>query len=80
MLKEILNGWKNFLSKSEITEAVACHRAKICAACPHAKKGSLLTFIKDTLTEVQGAYCSICKCPLSAKVRSNDICPENKWQ
>jgi hypothetical protein len=29
---------------------------------------------------VQGAYCNACGCPLSAKVRSNDICPEHKWQ
>jgi hypothetical protein len=80
MLKEILSGWKNYLSKSEVTETTARQRAAICAACPHAKQGKLLTFVKDTLKEVQGAYCNACGCPLSAKVRSNDICPEHKWQ
>ncbi|MBF00634.1 hypothetical protein [Flavobacterium coralii] len=79
MLKEILSGWKNYLDKTEVTEAVAKERAAICAACPSLRNGRLLAFIKDDLTEVEGAYCSKCGCPLSAKVRSNDICPENKW-
>ncbi|KAF2518257.1 hypothetical protein E0W68_09540 [Flavobacterium salilacus subsp. salilacus] len=79
MIKNILSGWKNYLSKSEVTEAVAKQRAALCAACPHARQGKLLTFVKDTLKEVEGAYCNRCGCPLSAKVRSNDICPINKW-
>lgn len=79
MVKNILTGWKNFLSKSEVSETRATQRANICAACPHALQGRLLTFIKDRLTEIEGTYCNICKCPLSAKVRSNDTCPENKW-
>ncbi len=79
MIKNILTGWKNYLRKSEVTEAVAKERAALCAVCPHAKHGKLLTFVKDTLKEVEGAYCNQCGCPLSAKVRSNDICPINKW-
>lgn len=78
-INAILSGWKNFISKSEVTEATAKTRAAICAACPNAKQGKLLAFINDSLTEIQGAYCNTCGCPLSAKVRSNDICPENKW-
>ncbi|RYJ44531.1 hypothetical protein [Flavobacterium beibuense] len=79
MINEILSGWKNFLTRPEVTENTARHRAKLCAACPNAKRGKLLAFIKDDLTEIQGNYCNLCKCPLSAKVRSNDICPINKW-
>lgn len=79
MVKNILSGWKNYLDKTAVTETVAKQRATLCASCPHAKQGKLLAFIKDRLTEIEGAYCNICKCPLSAKVRSNDICPENKW-
>lgn len=30
----------------------------------------LTAFINDELTEIKGAYCNLCKCPLSAKVRS----------
>jgi len=79
MLNHILTGWKNYLDKTNVTEALAQQRATICAACPHARQGKLLTFIKDVLKEVQGAYCNVCKCPLSAKLRSNDICPKHKW-
>ncbi len=79
-ISHILEGWKNYLSKSEVTENTATGRAAICAACPDAKHGKLLAFIKDTLKEVEGAYCGVCSCPLSAKVRSTDICPEKKWQ
>lgn len=79
MLKNILTGWKNFLLQSEVTEAQAVKRAALCATCPQAKEGKLLAFIKDRLTEIEGAYCNICKCPLSAKVRGTDTCPEKKW-
>jgi len=79
MLKEIINGWKNYLDKSDVTEVKAKYRAIICAGCPHARQGKILTFINDSLKEIEGAYCNICKCPLSAKVRSNDICPQHKW-
>lgn len=78
-LKHILTGWKNYLDKSEVTESLARQRAKVCAACPLAKHGKLLAFVKDSLTEIEGAYCGSCGCVLSAKIRSNDICPENKW-
>nr|WP_322625013.1 hypothetical protein [uncultured Flavobacterium sp.] len=78
-MKNILSGWKNFLSQSEVTETTATARAEICVACPNLRHGTLLAFIKDRLTEIEGTYCNVCKCPLSAKVRSNDICPENKW-
>ena len=78
-IKQILSGWKNYLDKSEVTETLAKKRAAICVACPHTKHGKLLTFIQDSLKEIEGMYCDVCSCPLSAKVRSNDICPENKW-
>ncbi|RDI11971.1 hypothetical protein [Flavobacterium sp. AG291] len=77
--KTILSGWKNYLDKSEVTEDTAKQRAVVCATCSNAKQGKLLAFIKDSLTEIKGAYCALCHCPLSAKVRSTDICPDNKW-
>jgi len=79
MLQQILTGWRSYISKSEITERAAKQRAAICSACPEAKYGKLLAFIKDSLKEVEGHYCAQCGCPLSAKIRSNDICPNNKW-
>jgi hypothetical protein len=78
-IAKILSGWKNYIKKPEVTETLAKQRAAVCAACLHAKQGKLMAFIKDNLTEVRGAYCNLCKCPLSAKVRSNDSCPRDKW-
>ncbi|KGO88091.1 hypothetical protein Q765_03285 [Flavobacterium rivuli WB 3.3-2 = DSM 21788] len=78
-VKAILTGWKNYISKSDVVESVAKERAAICAVCPHAKQGKIIAFIKDTLQEVQGAYCDACGCPLSAKIRSTEICPNSKW-
>ena len=79
MIEDILSGWKNYLNKSEVTEEIAKKRAATCATCEHAKKGVLLTFVKDSLKEIQGHYCNDCGgCPLSAKVRTkNDVC--KKW-
>lgn len=79
MIKDILSGWSNFISKSETTEEIAKQRAEVCSTCEYAKKGLLTTFIKDELKDIEGYYCSDCAgCPLSAKVRTkNDIC--KKW-
>ena len=79
-LSNILNGWHNFLSKSEVSERLASNRAMECIGCSHAKKGMLTVFIKDDLEEIQGYYCDLCKCPLSAKIRSiNEKCDIDKW-
>ena len=79
-ISNILNGWQNFLSKSEVTEERAKGRANRCSDCEHAKHGKLIAFIKDELTEVQGSYCNLCKCPLSAKIRSEkESCPIQEW-
>lgn len=76
----ILKGWENFTTKSEVTEELAKKRATECSKCSFLKKGILLAFIKDKLKEVEGTYCDKCKCPLSAKVRSeNEKCPLKKW-
>lgn len=78
--KSILNGWRNFIAKSEVSEAMAKHRAMACVICPHIKQGKLLAFIKDDLKEIQGHYCNECKCPISAKIRSElETCPKGKW-
>lgn len=79
-IKNILNGWQNFISRSEVTEQLAEKRAEICAFCPQLKEGKVLAFIKDDLKEIQGHYCNICKCPISAKIRSElETCELNKW-
>jgi hypothetical protein len=79
-ISNILNGWQNFIAKSEVSEKLAKERAAECAKCPHAKEGKLLAFIKDDLKEIEGYYCDLCKCPLSAKVRSqNENCEDKLW-
>ena len=79
-LDKILNGWENYISKNEVTEKLAKERAEKCSICPNAKSGKLLIFVKDDLKEIEGHYCDLCKCPLSAKVRSiNEKCDDNKW-
>lgn len=79
-IKNILNGWVNFIEKSEVTEAMAEKRALECAKCVHCKEGKLLALIKDDLKEVEGFYCGLCYCPISPKIRSElETCPVNKW-
>lgn len=79
-LGAMLKGWKNFVTQPQVSEKTAKMRALICGQCPHAKKGMLLTFVKDSLKEIEGHYCAACGCPLSAKLRSDDTCPEGKWE
>lgn len=79
-LDNILSGWSNYLDKSDVSEKLAKERAKKCSVCPHAKHGKLLIFVKDDLKEIEGNYCDLCKCPLSAKVRSiNEKCDDKQW-
>lgn len=79
--KAIMKGWQNFIDKREVTELKARERAEVCAKCEHAKKGTLNAFIKDKLKQVQGHYCYLCTCPLSAKIRQNiEPCPLAKWE
>lgn len=81
-VSNVLDGWENYLNKSEVTEELAKVRAQKCAVCPHLKHGVLTAFIKDDIKEIQGCYCGICKCPTSAKLRSEkETCSDNppKW-
>lgn len=79
-IKSILRGWKNFISKSEVTEQLAKERAVICSDCLSLSKSLITAFINDHIKEIQGYKCGICECPLSAKVRSKEEnCPLNKW-
>lgn len=79
-LSNILNGWRNFVDKSEVTEAIAEKRAEICMKCNECKDGKLLALIKDDLKEIQGHYCGLCYCPISTKIRSElETCPKDLW-
>jgi superfamily II helicase len=78
-INNIINGWWSYLNSNELTPK-ELKRAKICAECPHRKySNTIKVLVKDEIKEIQGFICNECKCPLSAKIRSNDNCPLNKW-
>lgn len=78
-VKEIIRGWKNFVSKSELTESEALKKAKICAECPFIEKAFLLSYVKESedFKQIEGFRCGLCKCPTSALIRSNKACSDN---
>lgn len=47
-LRSILTGWKNFISKSEVTEMVARVRAEKCNNCEDKENTILTAFVKET--------------------------------
>lgn len=78
----IVDGFSNKAFPSPKLEKIAKGRAAICAECPFAKKSKMLTtvLVDDKTKTIQGMYCDVCGCALSAKVRSqNDSCPRGKW-
>ncbi|MGV4404935.1 hypothetical protein ACQ1PF_07885 [Ornithobacterium rhinotracheale] len=80
-VKAILKGWKNYLIKDKATEQLAKARAKVCAECQHAKKGTYEELMPDySMKEIKGYLCGVCGCPLSTKLRQSDeLCPKGKW-
>lgn len=77
-LKAIFSGWYNYASGQ--STRIEIERAQICAKCPHAVHGKLLTIVKDELKEIEGMKCDLCGCPLSAKIRQNEEpCDLGKW-
>ena len=78
-IHNIVEGWSNYIN--DITEPYAIDRAKICGGCEFNKHGKLLIFVKDAIKEIEGNYCDKCKCPLSAKIRSqNEKCDLDLWK
>lgn len=82
-LNSILQGWKNFIFKSEKIEELANVRAVICAGCEYANPEYPF---KNYLPEekrieiIKGLGCDKCGCPLSSKLRSPfEKCPTEKW-
>lgn len=81
-LKAILKGWENYIFTDPEIEEKAKERAKICAGCPMAKKGTYPQLMKDyTLKDVEGMVCGVCGCPLSTLLRQDEKgCELNKWE
>jgi hypothetical protein len=72
----IIKAWTNVLNG--LTTNEHRRRADICKVCPHAKKRKILDLINDELRETKGMICALCGCPLSAKIRSDEMC--YRWQ
>lgn len=79
-LQNILSGWKNYLWESPEVRTMAEARAKECAVCINAVKGSIIEFMADDVKEIEGMICALCDCPLSTLLRSpKEKCKANKW-
>jgi hypothetical protein len=79
-VKNVLNGWGNYINGSETINELARDRAKKCSTCIHLVTESLLRKLPDAITTIQGKKCNKCGCPLSSKLRSlNEHCPIKLW-
>jgi hypothetical protein len=74
---KITKAWINVFKGMKTEEHI--RKSKICGECPSKKYSKFVDFIDDELKEVKGFVCNECKCPLIAKIRSNDKCPLHKW-
>lgn len=85
ILNSILQGWTNFIFKSEKIEELAKVRAELCSGCLHANpEYPFKRFIPEEkrIEVIKGLACNLCGCPLSAKLRSPlETCPDipSKW-
>jgi hypothetical protein len=79
--KNIVDGFTNHVFPNPHIEDLAKTRASICSRCPYAKNSTTMkkVIVDNKTKEIQGMYCDICGCSLSAKVRSNDYCPKGRW-
>lgn len=81
--RQIIEGFTNYTFSSETIEEMAKVRAKKCASCQEANPKFIFQKFKDNvLTDIEGMGCNLCRCLLSAKVRSvMEKCPhpDKKW-
>lgn len=88
-LKNIIEGWSNYLFDNKEIKELAESRAAICASCPlnvnnicsKQMSGQVVeTFVYNEQLRIKGSTQKGCSCPLSAKTRSPESkCPLNKW-
>jgi hypothetical protein len=73
VFKEILPGWKNLVFHDPAIEKMALERGEICRTCEFMNRG--------VIHAKYGRKCSVCGCPIAAKVRSpTSKCPKDKWK
>lgn len=79
-LYRIIEGWGNYLTKSEKIEALANERALKCVPCKFKKQSKVFGWVSDEIKEINASVCSLCDCPIAMKVRSkNEKCPIEEW-
>lgn len=74
----IINSWISVIKKEEPTQE-ELRRANVCNGCEFKKYSRYLKSIKGKVKELNGYLCNDCGCPLIAKVKNNNKCPQNKW-
>lgn len=78
-LNHIKEGWSNYFENGDNPTEEEKRRAEICSSCDFKKHGKILMFVKDKLSNIEGHYCGVCTCPLSALIRSGKGCEKKKW-
>jgi hypothetical protein len=81
-LRAIVQGYRNYKFPIPSLEILANERATICSECPHCIENAVLKVVlpDKRIRKIEGAKCDVCKCPLSAKVRSlSEKCPKDNW-
>lgn len=71
-VKEIINGFKNYIFKNEVVEVAAMRRLEFCYSC-QLRDGGVCSKNKQ-FNGIKG-----CGCAIKLKARSGSKCPLNKW-
>ena len=80
-LRNIVEGWGNYVFENDEVESIARQRAEECGKCDEAIVGIVAALVIDEIKDIEGMVCNKCNCPLSAKTRSlNETCPLRKWK
>lgn len=79
-LKQIYEGWKNYVFLNEEVEKAARVKADICSKCPNAVEDKWFDLVDERIEELSGLKCKLCDCPLSTLTRSKDKkCKIKRW-
>lgn len=79
-LKNIIDGWKNYVFEDKDAKKLAESRAIKCAQCSMSVHGMVAEFLDDEVKQIKGMKCDVCDCPLSTKLRAREeVCPLGEW-
>ena len=81
-LRNIAEGWYNFINATAYTKRLMQSRLEICDTCPSKEQlSSIGEKIVKTINEEGNLFkCKECGCPLAAKTANlKEKCPLGKW-